>query len=150
MNVGFYGHVRQYHNIKAEIDANIQKVLESGEYVHGPMNKQFEKEFADFSGTKYSIPCGNGTDALWLTLMAMGVGPGDEVITNANTFFATAEAIWIAGATTVLVDCDPKTKCIDPAKIEAAITPRTRCIIPVHLYGPVSYTHLTLPTKRIV
>lgn len=135
MNVGFYGHVRQYHNIKAEIDANIAKVLESGEYVHGPMNKQFEKEFAEFSGTKYAIPCGNGTDALWLTLMAMGVGPGDEVITNANTFFATAEAIWIAGATTVLVDCDPLTKCIDPAKIEAAITPKTRCIIPVHLYG---------------
>ena len=135
MKVGFYGHVRQYHNIKAEIDANIQKVLESGEYVQGPMNKQFEKEFADYSGTKYSIPCGNGTDALWLVLMALGVGEGDEVITNANTFFATAEAIWIAGATAVLVDCDPKTKCIDPAKIEAAITRKTRCIMPVHLYG---------------
>ena len=99
------------------------------------MNKQFEKEFAEFSGTKFSIPCGNGTDALWLVLMALGIGKGDEVITNANTFFATAEAIWIAGATTVLIDCDPKTKCIDPAKIEAAITPKTRCIIPVHLYG---------------
>jgi UDP-2-acetamido-2-deoxy-ribo-hexuluronate aminotransferase len=135
MKVGFYGHVRQYKNIQAEIDANIQKVLLSGEYVHGPMNKQFEKEFAEFSGTKYAIPCGNGTDALWLTLMAMGIGPGDEVITNANTFFATAEAIWIAGATAVLIDCDPQTKCIDPAKIEAAITRRTRCIIPVHLYG---------------
>ena len=65
MKVGFYGHVRQYNNIKAEIDANIKKVLESGEYVHGPMNKQLEKEFAAFSGTKYAIPCGNGTDALW-------------------------------------------------------------------------------------
>src|SRR5204863_7977036 len=64
-----------------------------------------------------------------------GIGPGDEVITHANTFFATAEAIWIAGATAVLVDCDPKTKCIDPAKIEAAITPKTKAIIPVHLYG---------------
>ena len=135
MQVGFYGHVRQYNNIKSEIDANIKKVLESGEYVHGPMNKQFEKEFAAFSGTKYAIPCGNGTDAIWLALMALGIGPGDEVITNANTFFATAEAIWIAGATAVLIDCDPKTKCIDPAKIEAAITPKTRCIIPVHLYG---------------
>jgi len=135
MNVPFYGHIRQYNNIKAEIDANIKKVIESGEYVHGPMNKQFEKEFAEFSGTKFSIPCGNGTDALWLVLMALGIGKGDEVITNANTFFATAEAIWIAGATTVLIDCDPKTKCIDPAKIEAAITPKTRCIIPVHLYG---------------
>ncbi len=135
MKVGFYGHVRQYNNIKSEIDENIKKVLESGEYVHGPMNKQFEKEFAAFSGTRYAIPCGNGTDAIWLSLMALGIGPGDEVITNANTFFATAEAIWIAGATAVLIDCDPKTKCIDPAKIEAAITPKTRCIIPVHLYG---------------
>jgi dTDP-4-amino-4,6-dideoxygalactose transaminase len=135
VKVAFYGHVRQYNNIKAEIDANIKQVLDSGEYVHGPMNKQFEKEFAEFSGTKFSIPCGNGTDALWLTLMAMGIGPGDEVITNANTFFATAEAIWIAGATAVLVDCDPKTKCIDPAAAEKAVTSRTRCIIPVHLYG---------------
>ena len=135
MKVPFYGHVRQYNNIKSEIDANIKTVIESGEYVHGPMNKQFEKEFADFSGTKYSIPCGNGTDALWLTLMALGIGEGDEVITNANTFFATAEAIWIAGATVVMIDCDPKTKCIDPAKIEAAITRKTKCIMPVHLYG---------------
>jgi dTDP-4-amino-4,6-dideoxygalactose transaminase len=135
MKVGFYGHVRQYHNIKAEIDANIQKVLESGEYVQGPMNKQFEKELAAFHGAKYAIGVGNGTDAIWLVLMAMGIGPGDEVITNANTFFATAEAIWIAGATAVLVDCDPKTKCIDPAKAAAAITPKTKAIIPVHLYG---------------
>ena len=135
MQVGFYGHVRQYHNIKKEIDANIARVLESGEYVHGPMNKQFEKEFAEFSGAKYAIPCGNGTDALWLTLMALGIGAGDEVITNANTFFATAEAIWIAGATAVLIDCEPLTKCIDPAKIEAAITRKTRAIMPVHLYG---------------
>ena len=136
MKVGFYGHVRQYQNIQKEIDANIQKVLMSGEYVHGPMNKQFEKEFAEFSGTKYAIPCGNGTDALWLSLMALGIGEGDEVITNANTFFATAEAIWIAGATVVMVDCDPKTKCIDPTKIEAAITREDQAaIIPVHLYG---------------
>ena len=135
MNVPFYGHVRQYNNIKAEIDANIKKVIESGEYVQGPMNKQFEKEFAAFSGTKHAIGVGNGTDALWLTLMALDIGKGDEVITNANTFFATAEAIWIAGATVVMIDCDPKTKCIDPTKIEAAITPKTKCIMPVHLYG---------------
>jgi len=135
MKVGFYGHVRQYHNIKAEIDANIQRVLESGEYVQGPMNKQFEKELAAFCGSKYAIGVGNGTDAIWLALMALGIGPGDEVITHPNTFFATAEAIWIVGATAVFVDCDPLTKCIDPARLEAAITPKTKAIIPVHLYG---------------
>ncbi len=135
MKVEFYGHVRQYHNIQAEIDANIKKVLESGNYVQGPMLKQFEAEFAAYSGTKYAIGVANGTDAIWLALMALGVGPGDEVITHPNTFFATAEAIWIAGATAVFVDCCPKTKCICPEKIEAAITPRTKAIIPVHLYG---------------
>src|SRR3954471_17844827 len=135
MQVGFYGHVRQYKNIQAEIDANIKRVIESGEYVQGPMLKQFEQELATFHKTSHAIGVGNGTDAIWLALMAMGIGPGDEVITHANTFFATAEAIWIAGATAVLVDCDPKTKCIDPKKIEAAITPKTKAIVPVHLYG---------------
>lgn len=135
MQVGFYGHVRQYKNIQAEIDANIRRVLESGEYVQGPMLKQFEQELAGFHRTSHAIGVGNGTDAIWLALMAMGIGPGDEVITHPNTFFATAEAIWVAGATAVFVDCDPKTKCIDPALIEAAITPRTKAIIPVHLYG---------------
>jgi len=135
MKVEFYGHVRQYHNIKAEIDRNIQTVLESGQYVMGPMLKQFEGELAAYHGTKFAVGTGNGTDSIWLSLMALGVGPGDEVITHPNTFFATAEAIWIAGATAVFVDCDPKTKCIDPAKIEAAITPKTKAIIPVNLYG---------------
>ncbi len=135
MQVSFYGHVRQYRNIQGEIDANIKRVIESSEYVQGPMLKQFEKELADFHGSTYAIGLGNGTDAIWLALMALGIGAGDEVITHPNTFFATAEAIWIAGATAVFVDCDPKTKCIDPAKIEAAITPKTKAIIPVHLYG---------------
>ncbi len=135
MKVEFYGHVRQYQKIQAEIDANIQKVLLSGQYVMGPMLKQFEGELAAYHGMKYAIGLGNGTDAIWLALMALGIGPGDEVITHPNTFFATAEAIWVAGATAVFVDCDPRTKCIDPAKIEAAITPKTKAIIPVHLYG---------------
>src|SRR5512142_543900 len=135
MKVAFYGHVRQYHNIKREIDKNIHTVLESGSYVMGPMLKRFEAELAAYHGTKYAVGVGNGTDAIWLALMALGIGPGDEVITHPNTFFATAEAIWIAGATAVFVDCDPRTKCIDPAKIEAAITPKTKAIIPVHLYG---------------
>lgn len=138
MQVGFYGHVRQYRNIQSEIDANIKRVIESGEYVQGPMLKQFEQELAAFHGMQYAIGTGNGTDSLWLALMALGIGAGDEVITNANTFFATAEAIWIAGATAVLVDCDPKTKCVDPAAIEAAITPKTKAIMPVHLYGQMA------------
>jgi len=135
MQVGFYGHVRQYHNIKDEIDANIEEVLLSGKYVQGPMLEKFEKQAAEYFGAKYAIGVGNGTDAIWLTLLALGIGPGDEVITHPNTFFATAEAIWIVGATAVFVDCDPKTKNIDPAKIEAAITNKTKAIIPVHLYG---------------
>lgn len=135
MKVPFYGHVRQYTSIKSEIDANIKRVLESGEYVMGPMLKQFEGELARYSGTKHAIGVGNGTDAIWLTLLALGIGPGDECITHPNTFFATAEAIWFTGATVVFVDCDPKTRCIDPSKIETAITKRTKAIVPVHLYG---------------
>lgn len=135
LTVPFYGHVRQYHNIKSEIDARIAEVLESGQYVLGPMLKTFEEELAKFQGAKYAIGVGNGTDALWLTFKALGIGPGDECITTTNTFFATAEAIWVAGATAVFVDSDPRTNCIDPAKIEAAITPRTKLLVPVHLYG---------------
>lgn len=135
MKVEFYGHVRQYHNIKSEIDQNMQTVLESGQYVMGPMLKKLESELAAYHGTKYAIGLGNGTDAIWLALMALGIGPGDEVITHPNTFFATAEAIWVAGATAVFVDCCPDTKCICPKAIEKAITPKTKAIIPVHLYG---------------
>jgi dTDP-4-amino-4,6-dideoxygalactose transaminase len=135
LTVPFYGHVRQYHNIKAEIDANIKEVLESGQYVLGPMLKKFEGELAQFHGTKYAIGVGNGTDALWLTFKALGIGSGDECITTTNTFFATAEAIWFTGASVVFVDSDPRTNCIDPTKIEAAITPRTKLLVPVHLYG---------------
>jgi len=135
MTVSFYGHVRQYHRIKAEIDANLQRVLESGQYVMGPMLKQFEEEFAAYHGAKYAVGVGNGTDALWLSFMALGIGPGDECITTTNTFFATAEAIWIAGATAVFVDSDARTNCLDPGRIEAALTPKTKALVPVHLYG---------------
>ena len=135
MIVPFYGHVRQYHNIKAEIDSNMNEVLESGQYVMGPMLSKFEKELAVYHGMDYAIGVGNGTDALWLSFMALGIGPGDECITTTNTFFATAEAIWIAGATAVFVDSDPRTACLDPSKIEAAITAKTKALVPVHLYG---------------
>src|SRR5919204_858184 len=133
--VGFYGHVRQYHNLRAEIDQAIHEVLESGTYVLGPQVEQFERELARYLNLEEAVGVNSGTDALWLTFVALGIGEGDEVITVANTFFATAEAIWLAGATPVFVEIDPKTYNIDVAKIEAAITPRTRAIVPVHLYG---------------
>jgi len=135
MKVGFYGHVRQYHAIKTEIDARLQEVLESGEFVMGPMLKRFEKELADYMGMTHAIGVNSGTDAIWLVLLALGIGPGDECMTTTNTFFATAEAIWFTGATVVFVDSDPRTGCIDPDKIEKAITKRTKAIVPVHLYG---------------
>src|SRR5579884_3009831 len=135
MNVPFYGHVRQYENIRPEIDANLHEVIHSGQYVMGPMLKRFEKELADYHGMKHAIGVGNGTDALWLSFMALGIGPGDECITTTNTFFATAEAIWIAGATAVFVDSDPRTNCIDPARIEAAITPATKALVPYTCTG---------------
>jgi dTDP-4-amino-4,6-dideoxygalactose transaminase len=135
VKVGFYGHVRQYHSLKNEIDAAIHEVLESGNFVMGAKLKQFEKELAAYCNAKEAVGVNSGTDALWLAFMALGIGPGDEVITTSNTFFATAEAIWIAGATAVFVDCDPKTCNIATDLIEAAITPKTKAIVPVHLYG---------------
>jgi len=135
MEVSFYGHVRQYLNLKAELDKAYEDVMMSGQYVMGPALTRFEKELATYFGTKYAVGINSGTDGLWLPLLALGIGPGDECITTTNTFFATAEAIWIAGATAVFVDSDPRTKNIDPAKIEEAITPKTKAIFPVHLYG---------------
>ncbi|MBN1399529.1 MAG: DegT/DnrJ/EryC1/StrS family aminotransferase [Anaerolineae bacterium] len=138
MKVGFYGHVRQYHDLKSEIDAAILEVLESGEYVMGPTLARFEQELAAYCGLKHAIGCNSGTDALWLSFLALGIGPGDEVITVANTFFATAEAIWFVGAKAVFVEIEPKTCNIDVTKIEAAITDKTKAIVPVHLYGQVA------------
>jgi dTDP-4-amino-4,6-dideoxygalactose transaminase len=148
IKVPFYGHVRQYHSIKKDIDDAILKVLESGAYVMGPALKQFETDLSKYFGTKYAVGLNSGTDAIWLVLMSLGIGKGDEVITTANTFFATAEAIWIAGAKAVLVDCDPKTKNIDPAKAEAAITPKTKAIIPVHLYGLSADAKPSAPSRH--
>ncbi len=135
VKIGFYGHVRQYHNLKAEIDKAISEVLESGSYVMGPKLAQFEKELSAYCKMKEAVGLNSGTDALILPLVAWGIGRGDEVITTSNTFFATAEAIWLAGATPVFVDIDPATCNIDTNLIEAAITPRTKAIFPVHLYG---------------
>jgi len=133
--VPFYGHVRQYHNLKADIDKAITDVLESGAYTLGPVVKRFEGELAEYSGIKHAIGVNSGTDALWLVFLALGIGKADEVITTSNTFFATAEAIWLVGATPVFVDCDARTRNIDVSKIEAKITSNTKAIVPVHLYG---------------
>jgi dTDP-4-amino-4,6-dideoxygalactose transaminase len=135
IKVPFYGHARQYHSIKEEIDQAIWAVLESEAYVTGPTLARFEGDLAQYFGMKHAVGVNSGTDALWLVFMALGIKRRDEVITTANTFFATAEAIWIAGGKPVFVDTDPKTNNIDPRRIEAAITSRTVGIVPVHLYG---------------
>lgn len=126
---------RQYAKIGKEIEKEVLEVLASGSYILGKHNKALQSEFAAFVGTKYSVGLNSGTDALHLALRALNIGRGDEVITTAFTFVATASAIGLAGATPVFVDINEKTFNIDPDKIEAAITPKTKAIIPVHLYG---------------
>jgi dTDP-4-amino-4,6-dideoxygalactose transaminase len=125
----------QYDSIKPAIDAAIHAVIDATAFVGGPDVKAFEHDFAEFCEVPHAVSCANGTDALHVVLRALGVGPGDEVITVPNTFIATAEAISMAGATPVFVDVLEATALIDPSKIAAAITPRTKAIMPVHLYG---------------
>src|SRR6201988_44609 len=125
----------QYQSIKSEIDAAIAGVLERGQFVLGSEIEAFEKEFAAYSGADECIALNSGTSALHLALLAAGIGPGDEVITVPFTFVASVAAVIYAGAQPVLVDIDPRSFTMDPAAIEAAITPRTKAILPVHLYG---------------
>jgi dTDP-4-amino-4,6-dideoxygalactose transaminase len=128
----------QHQSLKAEILAAVSEVLDSAAFAGGPFVAKFEEEFAAFCTTKFAVGVGNGTDALWFALLALGVGPGDEVITVPNTFIATAEAITYCGAKPVFVDIDEQTYNMDPALVERAITPRTKAIIPVHLYGQMA------------
>lgn len=128
----------QYLSIKEEIDAAVLQVLAQGQYILGPNVKALEEEVAAYCGVKYSVGVANGTDALLLTLLAYGIGPGDEVITTPYTFFATSEAICQAGATPVFVDIDPKTYNLDVKKITAKITARTKAILPVHIFGQIA------------
>ncbi len=121
--------------IKDEIDEGIARVLAHGMYVLGPEVSELEQALAEFAGTKHCIACANGTDALQIAQMAFGIGPGDEVIVPGFTFIATAETVALLGAKPVYVDIDPRTYNIDPELIEAAITPRTKAIMPVSLYG---------------
>ena len=125
----------QYATIRDEIEPVVRAVIESQYFILGPEVVAFEAESAAYCNVKHAIGCASGSDALLLPLLAWGIGPGDEVVTSPYSFFATAGAIWRTGAKPVFVDIDPITYNLDPEKVEAAITPRTKAIIPVHLYG---------------
>lgn len=135
MNIPFLDIKASYGELRAELDAACQRVMASGWYVLGKEVEAFEAEFADYCGVKHCVGVGNGLDALHLTLRAFGIGPGDEVIVPAHTYVATWLAVTYAGATPVPVDVVEETCLLDPALAEAAVTPRTRAILPVHLYG---------------
>lgn len=135
MAIPFLDLKAQYASIKPEIDAAVMGVLESCHFIGGENLKRFERNFASYMGAQHAVGTCSGTSALHLALLGAGVKRGDEVITAVNTFIATTEAITHAGARPVLVDVDEATQLIDPARVEAAITPRTTCIVPVHLYG---------------
>ncbi len=125
----------QQARLKDKIEAGIQNVLTHGQYILGPEVKELEEKLAAYVGAKHCISCANGTDALQIVQMAFGIGPGDEVITPGFTYIATAETVAVLGATPVYVDVNPKTYNLDIEQLEAAITPRTKAIIPVSLYG---------------
>jgi len=135
MPIPFVDLKAQYKSIKAEIDEAIKSTVENTEFIMGERVKKFEKEFAQYAMAKFGIAVSSGTTALHIALVCAGVGSGDEVITVPNTFIATAEAICHCGATPVFVDVDPLTSNMNPNLIESAITPRTKAIIPVYLYG---------------
>lgn len=135
MNIKMVDLKGQYEKIKNEIDLGIQEVIDQTAFIKGPAVKAFQEELAKFLGVKEVITCGNGTDALQIAMMGLGLQPGDEVITASFTYVATAEVIALLGLTPILVDVDPDTFLIDPKKIEEAITPRTKAIVPVHLFG---------------
>jgi dTDP-4-amino-4,6-dideoxygalactose transaminase len=125
----------QYEKIKKEVDAGIQAVIDNTQFIKGPQIKQFEEALAKELNVKHVIACANGTDALQIAMMALDLKPGDEVILPVFTYVATAEVIALLGLTPVMVDVDPDTFCIDVNLIEAKITPRTKAIVPVHLFG---------------
>ncbi len=125
----------QYATIKTDIDAAVQGVMESCRFIGGPEITALEEEIARYSQCPHGIACASGTDALLLALRALGIGPGDEVVTTAYSFFASAGTIVNAGATPVMIDIDPRTYNLDPHVLEAAITPRTKAVVAVHLYG---------------
>ncbi len=126
---------KQYISIKEEIDSAIGSVIKGAAFIQGKYVEAFEREFAAYCSAKHCVGVGNGTDALFIALKGFGIGPGDEVIVPANSFIATSEAVSMTGATVVFVDCDPETYTMDPRRIPRHLTPKTKAIIPVHLYG---------------
>ena len=127
--------IAQYEDIQSEIDTSVIDVIRSSAYINGPEVKAFQKDLEDYMGAKHVIPCANGTDALQIAMMGLGLKPGDEVITASFTYVATAEVIALLQLTPVLVDVDPKTFNIDVDAVERAITSKTKAIVPVHLFG---------------
>jgi len=149
MNVPFVDLRKQYLSIKSEIDKAIKDVINDNAFIGGKYVKQFEEEFANYCNAKYCIGVGNGTDALFIAIKSLVIGTGDEVITSANSFIATSEAITATGANVVFVDCHPDYYTIDVEKIEEKITNKTKAIIPVHLYGqPADMDRINEIAKR--
>jgi len=138
MKVPFLDLKAHHEPLREQLDAATAAVINNSAFAGGPFVASFERDFAAYCGAQAAIGVGNGTDALWLTLLALGVGPGDEVITVPNSFMATAEAISLTGAKPVFVDVDGQSYNLDASRLEAAITPRTRAIIPVHLFGQIA------------
>ena len=134
----------QYHKIKPAVDQAVMEVMESTAFINGKAVQDFAAALSSYLAVKHTIPCANGTDALQIAMMALGLQPGDEVITPSFTYIATTEVIALLKLTPVFVEVDPKTFCIEPAAIENAITPRTKAIVPVHLYGQAA------PMERIM
>lgn len=135
MKIPFVDLYRQYTALKPELDAAIAEVILESSFIRGPHVDAFEQNFAALLGVPHCVSCANGTDAIYIILKAWGIGPGDEVITTAHSWISTSETITQTGARVVFGDTDPETFCLDPNRLEALITPRTRAIIPVHLYG---------------
>lgn len=138
MSIQFIDLKKQYQELKSSIDARIHRVLDHGQYIMGPEVAELEAKLCEYTGAKHCITVASGTEALLISLMAMGIKPGDEVITTPFTFVATAEVIVLLGAKPVFVDIEPDTCNIDASKIEVAITPKTKAIMPVSLYGQVA------------
>jgi dTDP-4-amino-4,6-dideoxygalactose transaminase len=149
MNIPFVDLKAQYQSIKKEIDEAIQNVINDTAFIKGKYVQKFEEEYAEVYGVKHVVSCANGTDAIYITLKAMGIGPGDEVITTALSWISTSETISQAGAKVVFVDIDPDCYTIDPSAIEEKITEKTKAIIPVHLYGhPANMTEVMAIAKK--